>query len=93
MKTRKVKRETKRAKLINFLFTILREKLKNFMYNFVIIRHRGIMSGKGDREEKRLKEYEKCDHDWRPAGTTEGHTHLRLVCSKCGETTLIELFP
>jgi len=64
-----------------------------FIYNFVI-RDIGVpMSSKGDREEKRLKEYEKCDHDWRPAGTTEGHTHLRLVCSKCGETTLIELFP
>lgn len=45
------------------------------------------------KEEKRLRAHEKCDHNWKPVGTTEGHTHLKLICSKCGETKSIELFP
>jgi len=38
------------------------------MYNFVIQGIEVFMSSKSCEEEKRLKEYEKCD--WRLAGTT-----------------------
>jgi len=34
-----------------------------------------------------------CEHEWRPLGSTPGHTHVKLVCVKCGEEKLIELFP
>jgi len=34
-----------------------------------------------------------CEHEWRPLGTTSGHTHVKLVCVKCGEKKEIELFP
>lgn len=64
----------------------------NFIYNFVIEDYGIFMSGKDSREKRRLKEREKCDYDWKPMGTMEELTHLKLVCSKCGETTLIELF-
>ncbi|MCX8170451.1 MAG: hypothetical protein N3E47_00555 [Candidatus Bathyarchaeota archaeon] len=48
---------------------------------------------RGEKEQLREREHEMCDHDWKPMGTTEGHTHLKIVCSKCGKTELIELFP
>jgi hypothetical protein len=44
-------------------------------------------------EEKKLGKREECDHDWKPVETTKGDTHLKLICIKCGETKLIELFP
>ncbi len=49
-----------------------------------------MMSGK---EERQLEESRACDHDWKPLGTTKGDTHLKLICTKCGEARLIELFP
>jgi len=44
-------------------------------------------------EEKKIEKSVECDHDWKQVGTTRGNTHLKLVCTKCGETQLIELFP
>lgn len=43
--------------------------------------------------EEKMEKRKECDHDWKPEGTTEGDTHLKLICIKCGETKMIELFP
>jgi hypothetical protein len=45
------------------------------------------------KEDRKVEKRAECDHDWKPIGTTKGHTHLKLMCTKCGETQLIELFP
>jgi hypothetical protein len=45
------------------------------------------------RVEKKIEKHAECYHDWKPIGTTKGYTHLKLMCTKCGETQLIELFP
>jgi len=34
-----------------------------------------------------------CEHGWKPLGTTRGDSHVKLICVKCGEEKLIELFP
>jgi hypothetical protein len=45
-------------------------------------------------EEKNEKTTEsKCEHNWKAVGETHMKTHVKLVCSKCGEEKEIEQFP
>lgn len=43
-----------------------------------------------NKSEKQTKP--QCDHDWKAVGESHMKTHVKLVCTKCGQEKEIEQF-